>query len=166
MTFEEAFERLIGHEGGLSLDRSDRGNWTGGKVGVGELRGTKYGISAMAYPREDIAALTLDRARELYKRDYWDKAWCAVLPAELAFDVFDAAVNSGVAKAALWLQEAAQVPQDGIIGPVTLRAARADPDRVLRRFVGLRLLRMTYMPTWPQHGRGWARRIASNLMTD
>ena len=29
ITFDEAFKRLIGHEGGYSTDRRDPGNWTG-----------------------------------------------------------------------------------------------------------------------------------------
>jgi hypothetical protein len=37
-------------EGGLSMDERDPGNWTGGAIGKGELRGTKYGISAQTYP--------------------------------------------------------------------------------------------------------------------
>ena len=41
-----ALDETWGHEGGLSLDPNDRGNWTGGKKGSGELRGTKYGIAA------------------------------------------------------------------------------------------------------------------------
>jgi len=60
MTFEESFKVLIGHEGGYSDDRNDPGNWTGGKVGVGELLGTKYGVAANSYPMEDIQGLTLE----------------------------------------------------------------------------------------------------------
>lgn len=39
MTFDKAFNRLIGHEAGYSNDRRDPGNWTGGKVGIGTLKG-------------------------------------------------------------------------------------------------------------------------------
>ena len=39
--FDLSFDRVVGHEGGLSLDRNDRGNWTSGKIGVGSLNGTK-----------------------------------------------------------------------------------------------------------------------------
>ena len=46
ITFDEAFKRLIGHEGGYSTDRRDPGNWTGGRVGVGTLKGTKFGLAA------------------------------------------------------------------------------------------------------------------------
>ena len=57
MNFEKAFERLIGHEGGYSTDRNDPGNWTGGKVGSGTFKGTKYGIAANTYPNLDIKNL-------------------------------------------------------------------------------------------------------------
>jgi len=39
MDFDTAFNYLIGNEGALSTDRKDRGNWTSGKVGVGEFKG-------------------------------------------------------------------------------------------------------------------------------
>jgi hypothetical protein len=48
--FERCMDEVFKHEGGLSLIRADPGNWTGGKVGKGELRGTKYGIAAHAHP--------------------------------------------------------------------------------------------------------------------
>ncbi len=41
-------------EGGLSLDPKDPGNWTGGKVGLGKLLGTKYGIAAASHPGLDV----------------------------------------------------------------------------------------------------------------
>ena len=47
MDFDQAFERVIGHEGGYVNDPRDPG---------GE---TKYGISRRAYPGEDIAGMTL-----------------------------------------------------------------------------------------------------------
>lgn len=54
MTFDKAFDRLIGHEAGYSNDRRDPGNWTGGIVGKGQLKGTKFGIAANTYPNLDI----------------------------------------------------------------------------------------------------------------
>ena len=46
ITFDEAFDRLISHEGGYSEDPRDSGNWTGGAQGVGQLKGTKFGIAS------------------------------------------------------------------------------------------------------------------------
>lgn len=50
---------------------------------------TKFGISKRSYPREDIKALTRDRAITIYKRDYWDKPGCDKLPPKLAVALFD-----------------------------------------------------------------------------
>ncbi len=165
MTFDEAFERLLGHEGGFQARPDDSGNWTGARVGVGRLVGTKYGISAAAYPGEDIAGLTLDRAKELYRRDYWGPAGCDAVPDALRFDLFDYAVNSGVRTAARALQRAVGEEQDGVIGPRTLQAIASMPAaRLAARFAGARLLGMTELVAWSTYGRGWTRRVALNLL--
>lgn len=164
MTFEEAFTILYGHEGGYTNNRDDPGNWTGGKVGVGQLKGTKYGIAANTYPHLDIKNLTLDRAQEIYRADYWNPIKADFLPAGVRFDVFDAAVNSGVKRASVWLQEAVKAVPDGVIGPKTLAMAnQMDGNLLSKRFNGVRLQFMSDLSTWTTFGKGWARRIASNL---
>lgn len=164
MDFDTAFHTLLGHEGGFTDDRRDPGNWTGGTVGAGELRGTKFGIAANTYPNEDIRNMTLERAKEIYRRDFWDKVRADELPAEVRYAVFDGAVNSGVRQSVRWLQRAVGVKDDGVIGPVTLRAVHAqDPGAMLRRMLSQRLRFMTDLKNWPAFGRGWARRI-SELM--
>src|SRR5271168_855735 len=122
MNFDEAFTIVVGEEGSLSLDRSDRGNWTSGVVGVGQCNGTKFGISAMAYPNEDIANLTLDRAKFLFKRDYWDRVSGDDIPAVVALGLFDAAVNEGVGGSIKLGQAALGVTVDGVLGPGTKAA--------------------------------------------
>jgi lysozyme family protein len=168
MDFDVAFGKVIGHEGGLSMDPRDRGNWTGGEQGKGALKGTKYGIAAHVYPNEDIANLTLERAKELYLRDYWGPAGCDALPAHIRFDVFDMAVNSGRAQAIRTLQRAAGMRAgevDGKLGPRTLAAVSSVPaTRLVARFNAERLLFMTELAVWPTFSRGWAKRIAHNLL--
>ena len=112
MDFLDAFAKLIGHEGGLSLDPRDRGNWTGGRRDWGELKGTKYGISAHAFPDLDIKSLTLEQARQIYRDKYWSAACCDMLPDPLKFPVFDLAVNSGPGRAARLLQRAVGAEED------------------------------------------------------
>ena len=165
MNFDQAFERLIGHEGGFQNNPNDRGNWTSGKIGLGDLKGTKYGITAMTYPQLDIAALTLDDARRIYRRDFWGKAGCDLVPDGIKFDLFDTAVNSGPGMAAKLLQRAAGADDDGIIGPQTaLAVSSMDAARLLARFNGHRLDFMNDNPQqWAEFGRGWAQRIAENL---
>src|ERR1700761_713856 len=106
MDFQTAFQSLIGNEGGYSLDPHDRGNWTGGAINVGECKGTKFGISAAAYPNLDIANLTLEAVAPIYQRDYWAAAGCDFVPDVVKFDLFDLAVNSGVNRAIKVLQSA------------------------------------------------------------
>lgn len=165
MDFDSAFERLLGHEGGFQNQSADRGNWTSGQVGKGQLKGTKYGISAAAYPGEDIEGLTLERARQLYRRDYWGPAGCDAVPPGVKFDLFDMAVNSGVRAAVKALQKAVDETEDGILGPRTLQAVQSMPaDRLRLRFAAARLLLMTEAHSWPAYGRGWCRRVALNAL--
>lgn len=167
MNFDQAFEILVGHEGEFSDNPKDPGNWTGGKVKSGVLKGTKYGIAANTYPNEDIRNLTLARAKELYLRDYWGKLRMDEVPEEVRFDLFDAAVNSGVTQAAKFLQRAVGVPDDGIIGHRTLMVANLmDPQLLDKRMSGHRLRFMADLRVWPDFARGWARRIANNLIED
>ena len=166
MNFDKAFELLIGHEGGFQNDSRDRGNWTSGKIGVGQLKGTKYGISAMSYPGEDIANLTLARAKQIYARDFWVASGADLVPDVLRYDVFDTAVNSGVRRAVMLLQRALGVKDDGILGPVTRQTIiQMDPYRLLVRFNGHRLDFLNDNPTlWATYGRGWSQRIAENMI--
>ena len=153
MTFDDAFEQLIGHEGGYVNHPADPG---------GE---TKYGITKRSYPGENIAGMTLARAKQIYLRDYWGPAGCGSVPAAIRYDLFDMAINSGVRAAVKCLQGAAGAEQDGILGPRTLQAVGVlNGARLAARFNGARLQYMTDLKKWPFFGKGWARRIASNLM--
>ncbi|MBI5189948.1 MAG: secretion activator protein [Nitrospirae bacterium] len=167
MNFDKAFEMLIDHEKGFSKDPNDPGNWTGGVPYRGELKGTKYGIAANTYPDLDIENLTLDLAKEIYRRDFWGKLHLDELPENVRFDLFDAAVNSGVRRAAKFLQAAARVVQDGDIGPATIAAANAmNPEQLDSALSGHRILFMADLQTLPHYARGWMRRIGNNLIND
>lgn len=162
--FPQFIDRLLSHEGGYSADRRDPGNWTGGKVGDGQLKGTKFGIAANSYPMLDIKNLTRAQAVGIYRRDFWERAQCHKLPPAVAFQLLDGAVNSGIPQASRWLQRAALVADDGLIGPATLAAVRAtDPNDLIFRFNADRMEFMTRRKNWPVHGAGWMRRIAANL---
>jgi lysozyme family protein len=152
MNFDQAFERLIGHEGGYVNHPHDPG---------GE---TKFGISRRAFPMEDIANLTLERAKFLYRRDYWGPAGCDLVPDPIRFDLFDMAVHSGAATAIKALQRAVGEHPDGVLGPLTLQALQSTPaPRVVARFNAERLYKLSDLPAWPAFGRGWVRRVADNL---
>lgn len=152
MNFDTAFRLLIGHEGGYVNNPADPG---------GE---TKYGISKRSHPGEDIAAMTLERAKDIYRHEYWGPAGCDAVPDGIKFDLFDMAVNAGPRTAIRALQRAVSETDDGIIGPRTLQALSTMPSaRLIARFNGHRLEHMASLTNWPAFGRGWARRIAANL---
>lgn len=153
MTFEEAVESVLGHEGGYVSNPADPG---------GE---TKWGISKRRYPDLDIANLTREQAIAIYRRDYWIGCGCDVLPESVRDEVFDAAVLHKPDDVARFLQRALDVADDGHIGPVTRAAiAKAEPDRLIALFEAERLLFLTKLTTWSSFGRGWARRVAQETI--
>lgn len=161
--FDACFAIVVATEGGFTANAADPGCWTGGKIGVGKLAGTKYGISAASYPDVEIATLTIDGSKALYKRDYWDKIAGDSLPGPLALIVFDSAVNSGDGRAERWLQQALGVTPDGEIGPATLAAIEAHAGHGAELFAEVLALRIVFdasLPTWPGNALGWSRRLA------
>lgn len=150
--FDQMIERVLGHEGGYVFDRRDPG---------GE---TQWGISKRSYPTVDIKKLTRAQAIDLYRRDFWKRVHGDQLPACFVFQALDAAVNHGVGNSIRWMQRAAGVADDGVIGPVTLAAiGRCDPADLVLRFNAARLEFYTKLSTFDTFGRGWINRIAGNL---
>ena len=150
--FDKAFAQIIGLEGGYTDGETGSSMYDPG----GE---TKFGISKRAYPNETIKELTLDRAKFLYKRDYWDKIKGDDLPVPLDSFMFDAAVNQGVDAAIKMLQKALSVAQDGIFGVETLRKAKSSGNEVAALFMAERAFRYTGTRSFDQFGRGWFKRL-------
>lgn len=157
MNFDTAFEKLLGHEGGYSNHAADPGgatNW-----GITQAVARQNGYTG------DMRDLTQDQAKGIYKALYWNAVRAEELPEDVRFDVFDAAVNSGVGQSVRWLQRAVGTEADGVIGAYTLNAIKTLPATVITsRFNGYRLMFLAGLKTWPVFGMGWARRIAMNLM--
>jgi lysozyme family protein len=156
MTFDIAFDRLIGNEGGYVHSPFDPGGETMWGVTATVARGAGYKGAMADMPRNE--------AKRIYRLLYWDKVSGDTLPPGLAFQVFDAAVNHGVGQAVKWLQAAAGAAQDGVIGPVTLGAvARANPIVLLLLFMSARTLFYPKLATFSTFGAGWTNRIGNNL---
>lgn len=146
-TFDRAMSFVLKFEGGYINDPNDAG---------GE---TNFGISKRSYPSEDIKALTVDRAKELYKNDYWLPVCADQLPENMAIAVMDCAVNQGVGTASRLLQLALGVEVDGNIGPKTIGAAHRIGDFGVWMFLIYRAKQ--YMKTkgieiW---GNNWGQRL-------
>lgn len=90
---------------------------------------TKYGISKRANPDLDIENLTYAQASSVYKSRYWTAGGCDFLPKPLNVVQFDACVNHGVSNATKFIQRAANTNDDGVIGPLTMKAINEfDPN--------------------------------------
>lgn len=153
MDFETAIGKVLGHEGGYADHPDDPGGKT--RYGITEAVARRVGY------RGDMRELPLDLAKRIYLEEFWRAVRADDLPPAVRYPVFDAAVNSGVGQAIRWLQRAAGVEADGVIGPRTLAAIQALDAQALRsRILAQRLRMMTTLNNWPAFSRGWARRIA------
>ena len=151
-SFEEIINKVLEHEGGYVNDPTDLG---------GE---TKYGITKRFYPDIDIKNLTIEKAKEIYKRDYWDKNRIEEVPRELWYIYFDMCVNMGRRTAVKILQRAAnssghRLEVDGGMGPVTVKGLQnISVDRVrafrIKYYVDL----INSKPEQEKFYYGWFRR--------
>lgn len=161
--FKPAFGHTIGIEGGYVNDPDDNG---------GE---TKFGISKRSYPHLDIKALTIEKAAEIYKLDYWDELRLdQVSNQAIAAELFDSAVNCGVGTASQWLQQSLNlvgghvlnaVSVDGVVGSKTLVALESCqyPAAILKCLNGFQFERYLLIVrrdiTQRKFFRGWLRRV-------
>lgn len=141
-TWQRSREFVRRWEGGLSLNPDDHGNWTGGRKGVGELRGTNFGISAASYPMLDIANLTMEQADAIYFRDYWQASGADKLTWPYCLLAFDTAVLHGVVASRKWQVEA---------------------GNNAFAFAAKRLRVYTKLDNWQVFGAGWVNRTADLL---
>ncbi len=96
---------------------------------------TKFGIDKRSHPDINIKTLTRQKAKEIYYSDYWLPVAADKLKPKTAWAVVDCGVNCGKGRAIKWLQESVGTRQDGIIGPLTIKAANELDDTDLARMI-------------------------------
>ena len=172
-TFKNAFDKVIGIEGGYSDDPDDRGGKT--QLGITEAVARAHGYQG------DMRDLSLQFARNVYKTSYWD-----VLKLDdvgerapsVAHELFDTAVNMGHEVAGEFLQRSlntfnrdqtdyADIEVDSFVGPATLAAFNAYIDkrkhegavvltRALNSLQGVRYIQIVEArPTQEKFAYGW-----------
>lgn len=131
--FEKAIKIVLGFEGGFSDHPLD----TGGKTKYGITEGTlksaqKEGIVSNS---TTIYSLTVEEAKKIYKKKYWDKVKGDSLPWPLCLILFDCAVNHGPGRAVKLLQKSMnsflkkKIAVDGGFGPITFSALKLMLER-------------------------------------
>lgn len=159
MKLEEALTVIFENEGGFANDKDDHGG------------ATNYGITQGVYhdwledhgrALEPVRNITKTTAAEIYRTNYWLDGQCDKLPEHLALVHFDMCVNAGVRQAALILQRALKVKDDGVIGPKTLAAAAAmNPIVAVERYTKYRVsfyFGLTSDPTQRKFWNSWLTR--------
>jgi lysozyme family protein len=156
------------HEGGFQKMHGDKGNWTGGEVGVGVLVGTKYGISAAEFPTLDIPNLTTDQAAAIYQDRYWKPLYSQINDQTLANKLFDMGVLFGVGVAVKMLQTTMETDlhavADGVFGEQTLTDVNQEVNLTPRYIVTMLNHVMNVVNHNPAEGpfiSDWIRRIQS-----
>lgn len=153
VNFDAAFNALMGVEKGFWND----------PVGGPTMYGVTESVARAHGYAGDMRALPLDLAKNIAKSEYWDKFQCDQFDPAIGYQVFDTAYNGG--HPIQWLQKAVGIAQDGSVGSMTIAAIRkTDTAVVIARFNAYRLQYMASLTNWTGNSRGWALRIAGNLI--
>jgi lysozyme family protein len=155
--FPASLTHVLASEGAYVNNPHDPGGAT--NQGVTQHQYDMWRI-AHGQPTRSVAQIDPNEVEAFYHSWYWKPVQGDALPSGVDYCVFDCAVNSGPHEAALMLQRAVDVADDGVIGAVTLAAVKAaDPRTLIQSFCNERLAFEQTLSTWPYFGRGWSSRV-------
>ena len=155
--FDKCFALMLQHEGHYVDNPHDPGGRT--NLGVTQRNWEVYLNRSVT--EAEMRALTPERVKPFYKALYWDRIKGDQLPAGIDYAAFDLAVNSGVYKAARYLQQIAGVADDGIIGPKSLEAIQScDPKETADALCDMRMDFLKRLSTFSTFGKGWTTRVS------
>lgn len=107
-TYDDALRRLLVHEGGYSNHPSDPGGPTNFGITIADYRAyVKPDATA-----DDVRNMTVDGAKRIYRKRYWDAQRCDELPAGVDYSVFDYGVNSGIGRSGKVLRRVVGLPDN------------------------------------------------------
>ena len=162
MTNDTILDAVIAREGGYVNNPAD----AGGPTNFGITLATLAAYRGRPATADDVRALTEAEAREIYRVRYIDgPGYGAIADDDLRALVVDCAVNHGSGRATRWLQAAAGVSPDGILGPATRAAVGVSNARELRARVTAARARayghlITRDPAQSVFAAGWLDRLA------
>jgi len=164
--WHKSFDLVMKSEGGFSDDPKDKGNWMpDGRPGYTNL-GVTMATWEMYVERksniQEMRSLTHADVEPLYRRLFWDRLWCDKMPAGIDYLLFDFAVNAGVSKCVMLLQEAVGAHVDGRMGPLTFAATVThDADDLIDKFSLAKEKHYRSLSNFDVYGKGWLNRIAT-----
>lgn len=156
--FDKSLDLVLYHEGGYVDNPHDPGGATNMGITLSTLRAWR----GRDVTKGDVLDLTKTEAGRIYKAKYWDNIRGDELPAGLDYAMFDFAVNSGIRRAAKFLQRLLGVKADGILGPMTLRAlthSSRSVEWLIAHLCQRRLSWLHRLGSFRYFGKGWTRRV-------
>ena len=186
MDFDRSFSKTMRSEGGYSNRKNDVGGET--IWGISRVYHPDWGgwmiVDALKqkpgkFPPDKFPDGLFVLVKAFYKHMFWDRILGDLLTDQrLADEMFDTAVNMGVHRAALFLQQALNalnrnqalypdLVEDGLMGGKTLEALKALPFRdydvllkILNVLQGAHYIEfMRKSPVQEENARGWFARV-------
>ncbi len=160
--YQQFVERMISrYEGGYGWNRNDPGGPTKYGITCYDLAQHRHQhMTSMSAWASIVRAMTLTEADTIYAEKY--ATACAFNDLRTGCDcvVLDFGVNSGPLRSAKYSQHIVGVAQDGIIGPVTVRAINAYISAdFINRLCDARMQFLRQLGIWGTFGKGWTSRI-------
>ncbi len=139
--FQNCLNLVLVSEGGKVVD-------VGGRTNQGVTQRTFDRFLRLNQARlRNVYTMTDEERNEIYRSLYWVTIGGDLLPIGVDYTMFDAAVNSGVARALHWRDKAESMLKDGSF---------------INEYNLLRLMFMKSLhPSWEIYGRGWGTRVVS-----
>lgn len=167
-------EHILHTEGGYVNHKADRGG------------PTNYGVTIGTYSRylgytatiAQVKAMSKDTARDIYKRNYYEKPRLHLLHGAIQAQMFDCSVNHGSKNPVKWLQEItnqainAGLVIDGSVGAMTAKAVNYFVEKAGSKVVNNAMVEeriefyeaiISRDPTQEAFRRGWMRRAKGFL---
>ncbi len=162
-SFHNALTFILRWEGGFVDDPDD----PGGRTNKGVTQKTynrwrqKHGLDPA-----DVLYIDAEEVDQIYAEGYWVPPHCPELARNLDLIQFDTAVNMGVRRAVMILQEGLGCKADGQFGPITTKAAHdCDPEAVMKVYCDIRECFYRRLverkPRLKKFLRGWLNRLNS-----
>jgi len=158
-SWDASIAEVLASEGGWSDHPRDPGGATNRGITIAVFRAWRgdYRLGP-----KDLRALDEAEARAIYRAEYWNATHCDELPPGVDHQVFDMAVNAGVRRSSIQLQDVVGADPDGVIGPRTLARVALFPDKVPMIIDGLERTHEAFyrsLRNWDVFGKGWMARL-------
>jgi lysozyme family protein len=129
--FDRSLKLVLVNEGGNDDDPEDHGGRT--SRGITQREYDAY-CRLHGLPRGDVWQAPQALISDIYHGTYWEP-YADWMPTPIDYMYFDMAVNAGPHRALVLMQDALNIIDDGIMGPVTKEAIlNADPSKFIQDF--------------------------------